>query len=150
MNLPELITKSNIKIYPVSTETELELPLFEGGVSAGFPSPAADFLDINIDLNKHLIKNPSSTFIAVTDGFSMVDSGISNKDLLVVDRSLKPKNGDIAVCVINDEFLLKQLKVDDLGNLWLMPANKSFAPIKVTEYSDFEVWGVVTFSIQKH
>lgn len=138
-----------LKIYPVSTETELDLQLIEGGVSAGFPSPASDFLDQAIDLNKHLIKNPSTTFIAVTDGNSMKDAGITDKDLLIIDKSLRPTNGKIAVCVIDGEFTLKRLKVTREG-IWLVPANNEFKPTKITEFNDFSIWGIVTYSIQKH
>jgi DNA polymerase V len=141
--------KGKLKIFAVSTLTELELPLIEGGISAGFPSPAADFLDDAIDLNKYLIKNPSSTFIAFTDGYSMTDAGIADKDLLIIDKSLEPTDGKIAVCVIDGEFVLKRLKVDKEG-IWLMPANKNYQPTKITEHNDFEIWGIVTHSIQKH
>lgn len=150
MILKEINAKGNLKIYSVSNETELELQLIAGGISAGFPSPAADFLDDSIDLNKYLVKNPSTTFIAFTDGFSMIDAGISNKDILVIDKSLEAKNGCIAVCVIDGEFVLKRLKVDDEKNVWLMPANINYKPIKITEFHDFEIWGIVTHSIQKH
>jgi DNA polymerase V len=150
MELKEIITKGNLKIFSLSTDTELELPLVPGGISAGFPSPAADFLDDSIDLNKYLIKHPSTTHIAFVDGFSMMDAGISNKDMLIIDKGLEPKNGCVAVCIIDGEFLLKRLKVDDLGNVWLVAANPSFPPIKINEFQDFEVWGIVTHSIQKH
>ena len=137
------------KIHPISTETELLLPLMEGGVSAGFPSPAADFLDASIDLNQYLIKHPSTTFLAITSGFSMKDAGIHDKDILIIDKSLEPTDGKIAVCIIDGEFVLKRLKVDKLG-IWLMPANPSFKPMRITEFQDFEIWGIVTYSIQKH
>lgn len=149
MNLRPVHTKGKLKIFAVSLETELELPLVPGGISAGFPSPAADFLDGTIDLNKYLIKHPSTTHIAFTDGVSMTDAGICDKDLLIIDKSLEPQDGKIAVCIIDGDFVLKQLKVNKSGN-WLMPANKEFKPTKITEYHDFEIWGIVTYSIQKH
>ena len=145
----QLKTKSGFKIYQANTETELELPLMDGSVSAGFPSPAADFLDNKIDLNKYLIKKESTTFIAVVDGFSMQGAGISDKDILIIDKSLEPTDGKIAVCIIDGEFVLKRLKVNKEG-IWLMPENEKFQPIKITEYNDFEIWGIVTFSIQRH
>lgn len=141
--------KGKLKIFAFSTQTELKLPLIEGGISAGFPSPAADFLDDAIDLNKYLIKNPSSTFLAFTDGVSMTDAGIADKDLLIIDKSLEPTDGKIAVCIIEGEFVLKRLKVNKEG-IWLMPANKDYKPTKITEYNDFEIWGIVTHSIQKY
>ena len=137
-----------LKIYAISDCSEIELPMI-GGVSAGFPSPAADFLDSGVDLNQYLIKKPASTFIAFVNGESMADAGIGNKDLLIIDKSLEPTNGKIAVCIINGEFVLKRLLVDKEG-IWLMPANKNFKPIKITEYTDFEIWGIVVYSIQKH
>lgn len=149
MKLIPLNTTGKLKIYSVSTDSELQLPLMEGGVSAGFPSPAEDFLDNKIDLNKHLIKNEASTFIAITDGYSMVGAGISNKDLLIVDKSLEPADGKIAVCIIDGEFVLKRLKVDKVG-VWLMPENENFKPLLVSEHNNFEIWGIVTYSIQKH
>ena len=136
------------KIHPISTETELLLPVMDA-VSAGFPSPAADFLDASIDLNEYLIKHPSTTFLAITSGFSMKDAGIHDKDILIIDKSLEPTDGKIAVCIIDGEFVLKRLKVDKLG-IWLMPANPSFKPMRITEFQDFEIWGIVTYSIQKH
>ena len=148
MKLIPFNTTGKLKIYSVSTDTELQLPLMEG-VSAGFPSPAEDFLDNKIDLNKHLIKNEATTFIAVTDGYSMKGAGIGNKDLLIIDKSLEPKDGKIAVCVIDGEFVLKRLKVDKDG-VWLMPENEKFKPLLVTEHNNFEIWGIVTYSIQKH
>jgi DNA polymerase V len=141
--------KGKLKIYAVSTLTELELPLVESGISAGFPSPAADFLDAIIDLNKYLIKNPSTTFVAFTDGNSLIGAGINNKDLLIIDKSLEPTDGKIAVCIIDGEFTAKRLKVLD-KEIWLMPENENFKPIKISEYNDFEIWGIVTFSIKKH
>ena len=149
MNLKAISNKGALKIFAVSDETSFELPLIEGGISAGFPSPAADFLDTTIDLNKYLIKSPATTFIAFTDGVSMIDSGIGHKDLLIIDKSLEPTDGKIAVCILDGEFVLKRLKVNKDG-IWLMPANKNYQPTKITEYNDFEIWGIVTFSIQKH
>ena len=140
---------SFLTIFSVSVDTEIELPFAEGGVSAGFPSPAADFLDTKIDLNKYLIKKESTTFIVEVEGYSMVGAGISHKDILIVDKALEPIDGKIAVCIIDGEFVLKRLKVDKKC-IWLMPENENFKPIKVTEINDFEIWGMVTYSIQKH
>jgi DNA polymerase V len=141
--------KGKLKIFAVSTLTELELPLIESGISAGFPSPATDFLDTAIDLNKYLIKNPSTTFIAFTDGNSLTGAGINDKDLLIIDKSLEPTDGKIAICVVDGEFTAKRIKVVN-KEIWLMPENDKFKPIKIKEYNDFEIWGIVTYSIQKH
>ncbi len=143
------IGENKLKLYAVNNSTMLLLPLVEGGVSAGFPSPAADFLDASIDLNKYLIKKEATTFIAVTEGFSMIGAGIGHKDLLIIDKSLEPRDGKVAVCVIDGEFILKRLKVTSTG-IWLMPENDKFKPLQVTEYNNFEIWGMVTYSIQQH
>ena len=125
------------------------LDFIENGTSAGFPSPAQDFLDKKIDLNKYLIQHPSTTFVAQTNGNSMIGAGISDKDLLIIDKSLEPTNGKIAVCVIDNEFTLKRLRVKKDG-IYLEPENDEVKPIKVSEHSNFEIWGMLTFSIQKH
>ncbi len=143
-----IFNSKTLSIYPVSIDTLLAFP-FIGSVHAGFPSPAADFLDTSIDLNKYLIKKQSSTFFARTEGNSMIGAGITNNDLLVIDKSLEPEDGKIAVCVINGEFALKRLKVNKQG-IWLLPENPKYPPLHITEENDFEIWGMVTYSIQKH
>lgn len=123
--------------------TSLKLPLAEDGVSAGFPSPADDFLDLSIDLNEEYIRNKSATFFARVKGDSMKDAGISEGDLLIVDKSLEPKNNKIAVCFIDGEFTVKRITIEkDL--IWLVAENKRYAPIKVTKDNDFIIWGIVT------
>ena len=148
MKLIPINNTGKLKLYSVSTDTELELPLMEGGVSAGFPSPAEDFLDNKIDLNKHLIKNEASTFIAVTDGYSMKGAGIGNKDLLIIDKSLEPTDGKIAVCVIDGEFVLKRLKVNRDG-IWLMPENEDLN-LKKSLNSTTLRFGVLLHSLYKN
>lgn len=131
------------------TESSLPLPLAFAAVSAGFPSPALDFDDVKIDLNRELIRYPASTFFGRVKGDSMHDAGIGDGDLLVIDRSLYPADGKVAVCAIDGEFTLKRLKVE--GNrLWLMPANLRYAPIPITDANDFRIWGIVTYSIKAH
>lgn len=140
--------KKNIEIYSAETETELALPVADEGIKAGFPSPAQDFMDVAIDLNKELIKHPSSTFYGRVKGDSMIDAGIFDGDLLIIDKSLEPHNGDMAVCFIDGEFTLKYIKIEEKV-IWLIPANKNYQPIKVTEANDFLIWGIVTYSIKK-
>lgn len=125
-----------------------ELPLALTGISAGFPSPAGDYMELSIDLNKELIRNPASTFYGRVSGCSMQDIGIEDGDLLVIDKSLPPQDGSIAVCFIDGEFTLKKIKTEK-GRLWLMPANKKYSPILVTEDNHFLVWGIVTYTIKK-
>ncbi len=136
-----------IDIFSADTESELMLPFVNEGISAGFPSPALDFVDLSIDLNKHLIKHPSATFYGRVKGESLKNAGVSDGDLLVIDRSLEPINGKIAVCFIDGEFTAKRIKKSKL-ELWLMPENDDYEPIKITEDNNFVVWGVVTHVIK--
>lgn len=138
---------SIIDIFSADTETELELKFVESGISAGFPSPALDFVDLSIDLNKHLIKHPSATFYGRVKGVSLKDAGIDDGDLLIIDRSLQPINGKIAVCYIDGEFTAKRIKISK-KEIWLIPENENYQPIKVTEESDFVIWGIVTHVIK--
>jgi DNA polymerase V len=143
----KLHTGNVIDIYSALTETELEIPMVPGGISAGFPSPALDFIDLSIDLNKHLIKHPSATFYGRVKGESMKDAGIFDNDLLIIDKSLEPVNGKIAVCYIDGEFTLKRIKLEN-KEVWLMPANTEYKPIKIEEYNNLIIWGIVTHVIK--
>jgi len=147
MKLVNLHTDTKLDIYSVSTEKMMERPFIEQGIKAGFPSPAEDFLDISIDLNKELIKNPSATFYGRVKGDSMKDAGIDHGDLLIIDKSLEPRDGKIAVCYIDGEFTIKRIKLEK-NFCWLMPENKDYKPIKVTEDNDFVVWGIVVHIIK--
>ena len=119
------------------------VPFFSVAVPAGFPSPAMDYMQERIDLNKELIQNPLSTFIVACEGSSMIGAFIPNKAKLVVDRSLTPKNGDIVLAVLNGEFTVKFLKKNQY-KCWLCPANDKFPDIEITTEMDMQVWGVVT------
>jgi DNA polymerase V len=112
-------------------------------VHAGFPSPANDYLEERIDLNKELVKHPLSTFIIETTGDSMVNAFIPPKAKLIIDRSLTAKNGDIVLAVVNGEFTVKYLKKNDL-KCWLVPANRKYKEIEITPEMNMQVWGVVT------
>ena len=153
-------------------------PMSESGVHAGFPSPAQDYINTFIDLNKELVHHPAATFYARVIGDSMEDAGVSEGDVLVVDKALEPAEGDMAVCFIDGEFALKFISFTDPeqsagteGNtvrrsikssrpgvsysilehrqMWLLPGNSKYPPIEVTEANDFTVWGVVTYVIKK-
>jgi DNA polymerase V len=132
-----------INIYLPDTSVRLKLPLYEQGVSAGFPSPADDFLDLSIDLNREFVRNKLATFFARVKGDSMKDVGIDEGDLLIVDKSLEPKNNKIAVCFIDGEFTVKRIKIEK-DVIWLVAENKAYQPIKVTKDNDFIIWGIVT------
>lgn len=147
MKIPKVHRSGLIDFYSPFALEEMYLPLAEGGISAGFPSPAADFSEKGIDLNKALIKNPSSTFYGRVNGDSMKDLGIEDGDLLVIDKSLEPQDGKIAVCFIDGEFTLKTIKREK-NHCLLMPANEKYKPIKVTEKNDFLVWGIVIHVIK--
>ncbi|MDP4266447.1 MAG: translesion error-prone DNA polymerase V autoproteolytic subunit [Bacteroidota bacterium] len=147
MPTARLHKSSSLDIYSALTETSLELPFINEGISAGFPSPALDFVDFKIDLNRHLIKHPYSTFYGLVKGHSMKDAGINDGDLLVIDKSLEPVNNKIAVCFIDGEFTLKRIKIKK-NECWLIPENESYEPIRVTEENDFLIWGMVTYVIK--
>lgn len=136
-----------IDFYTPDLNAELTLP-YADGIRAGFPSPAQDYLDLAFDLNRELVKNPSSTFYGRVRGNSMVDAGINDGDILVIDKSIPPADGRRAVCFIDGEFTIKTLKVEK-DILWLLPANPKYKPIKVTPESNFTVWGIVTYVIHK-
>lgn len=138
----------NINIFTPQSNGSMEIPLSEERVAAGFPSPADDYASTKLDLNRELIKNPASTFYARVSGLSMVDEGINDGDLLVIDKSLEPHDGSLAVCYIDGEFTLKRFERHD-GYGLLMPANREFRPIKVTGENDFIIWGIVTYIIKK-
>jgi DNA polymerase V len=129
-------------------ESELKIPFIKEGVSAGFPSPAADFMETNIDLNKELSENQLATFYIRVKGNSMIDAGINDKDVLVVDRSLEPQNNKIAICFIDGEFTVKRILIEK-ECLYLMPENASYSPIKITEENQLIIWGIVTYVIKK-
>jgi DNA polymerase V len=146
MNL-KLHTGPVLDIFSANTETALALPFVENGISAGFPSPALDFVDLSIDLNKYLIKHPSATFYGRVKGDSLKNAGIHHGDLLIIDRSVEPTNGKIAVCYLDGEFTAKRIKTAQ-DMLWLVPENEQYQPIKVTKENDFVIWGVVTHVIK--
>ena len=134
-------TKNNIIKRP--------LPIFESGVSAGFPSPAEDHLDLSLDLNEYIVKHPSSTFYIYAKGDSMIDSNIQDGDLMVVDKSINPNNKSIVIAVINGEFTVKRILYID-KKMYLSPDNQKYNPIEITTDMDFEIWGVVTHVIHQY
>ena len=123
--------KEEIIFYSIQGESLKKLHIYEGGVSAGFPSPADDYLDVDLNLHKYLVKHPAATFFIIAKGHSMEKAGISDNDLLVIDKSLEPKNNDIVVAAVNGEF-------------------GDYPDIEITKSIEFEVWGVVTHTIHNH
>ena len=138
------ITISEVK----PEEKSSGLQFFEGRIQAGFPSPAQGEYADTIDLNRALITNPAATFCARVIGNSMVDAGINEGDLLIIDRSITPHDGCIAVCFLDGDFTVKRLAVRDDG-VYLQPANATFPELKVYDGSDFQVWGVVSHIVKK-
>ena len=122
--------------------------LIDTGISAGFPSPADDFRETRISLDDELITNKEATFFAKVKGQSMINAGLDDNDLLVIDRSLTPENNKIAVCFLDGEFTVKRLRVEN-NEVWLQPENPNYPIIKITEENDFIIWGIVTNVIKK-
>jgi len=132
-----------IEIFEVDTVVRRQLPLYLSRIKAGFPSPAEDYLDKKLDLNEYLIKHPGSTFFVKVKGDSMIGAGINSGDILIVDRSLEPKDKRIIVAVVNGDFTVK--RVSKRGDkLSLVSENPKYDPIEIKDGMDFEVWGVVT------
>ena len=148
MTAPRQFKKSTpIKeIHAFIRKTTTVRPLFLSGVSAGFPSPADDYLDRRLDLNEHLIKNPAATFFVRVDGDSMTGAGINDDDMLIVDRSLEPANGNIVIAVINGELAVKRLLKKN-GDCQLVAENQHYPPLDINEDTPLEIWGVVTYAI---
>jgi DNA polymerase V len=149
MNQHKRIDPKELELFKPNTSTNIELPLFPTGISAGFPSPADDYIEDRIDLNIELIRNPSSTFFGRVNGDSMINAGIGDGDLIVIDKSIEPRDGSIVVCVIDGEFTVKRFQKIN-GEILLVPENEKYKAIKITNENDFRVWGTVTYTIKKH
>ena len=147
----ELIPPGLSGIPEEASDNESLARMAGSGVHAGFPSPAQDYMDSFIDLNKELVRHPAATFYARVVGDSMIDAGVEEGDVLVIDKSLDPSEGDMAVCFLDGEFTLKfvSFKERDRGRMVLRSGNGKYPPIEVTESNDFTVWGVVTYVIKK-
>ncbi len=138
----------DIEILSIEMESSAGQPMAQSTVSAGFPSPAEGCEPLKLDLNRELVRNPASTFYARVSGVSMVDEGINDGDLLVIDKSVEPFDGALAVCYIDGEFTLKRFR--DCGDCgYLVPANSRYSPIRVTAENDFMIWGVVQYLIKR-
>ncbi len=135
-----------VDLHVSLTSERISLPVLDG-VSAGFPSPALDFMTKPLDLNTYLIKNSTSSFYARVKGHSMKNAGIDDGDLLVVDKSITASDGRIAICYVDGKFTVKRIlrKGDEL---WLIAENDAYAALKIEEETHFTVWGIVTHSIK--
>ena len=148
MKLKHIKRTNVLDIYAVEESILTDISMFTDSVQAGFPSPAEDYMDLDLNLQDHLIQNPSATFCVRAVGESMNDAAIQSGDIMLVDKSLTPKNRSIVLAVIDGEFTIKRVNVSD-KELYLMPENENFPPIKIAEEMDFQVWGVVTYIIHK-
>ena len=132
-----------------STTKRFRIPLLNDSVSAGFPSPADDYTEENIDLNEHLISNPFSTFFLRVKGESMINAGIKDKDLIIVDKSLTAKPGNIIIAMIDGEFTIKRLSVKN-DELYLKAENHNYPDFRFKNHIDVQIWGVVIYSIHSY
>ena len=143
-----MIKKDKIQIFKPNDKKSSNNIFIKDGISAGFPSPAGDFEEARISLEKVLVKNKEATFYAKVSGESMKDAGLNDGDILVIDRSEEVKNNKIAVCYVNGEFTVKRIKIEK-NYVYLVPENKKYNPIKITEENELIVWGIVTYVIKK-
>jgi len=130
-------------VYKPDRSTKRRQPLFMATVPAGFPSPAADYEEGKLDLNKHLIRNPAATFFVRVTGDSMLKAGIHSGDLLVVDRSLEPRDKNVVIAVVNGELTVKRIRIRK-NRLTLEAENDAYENREINGEIEFEVWGVVT------
>lgn len=144
--MEEIYSVQSLSIYRQVTSKNWLTALIPA-ISAGFPSPAADFIDLEIDLQKEIVKNPASTFYGRVKGTSMSDVHIDDGDILVIDKSLPCKDNCIAVCFLNGEFLVKRVRYDE-GGCWLVAESDQYAPIWVAADTEFLVWGIVVSVIK--
>ena len=136
-------------LLPGSNFKKVKIPLLSESISAGFPSPADVYTDENIDLNEHLISNPFSTFFLRVKGDSMINSGIKDKDLIIVDKSLTAKPGDIIIAMIDGEFTIKRLCIKN-NELYLKAENHNYPDFSFRNHIDIQIWGVVIYSIHSY
>lgn len=138
-----------VEIHKIDISSTLSLQYADEGIRAGFPSPAQDYMEQAIDLNKELIRHPASTFYGRVVGNSMSGEGIEEGDILVIDKSLELMDGDLAICFVNGEFTVKRVKLEK-DFAWLVPSNPDYEPIKVTKDDEFTIWGIVTYTVKKN
>ena len=130
-------------IYEPKKEARCERPIFMAPVTAGFPSPAEDYIEGKLDLNEHLVKHPAATFFVRVTGDSMIDAGIHPGDILIVDRSLEAADKKVVIAVVEGELTVKRIRLIN-EKIVLMPENENYKPLQINNETDFEIWGVVT------
>ncbi|MBP1484769.1 LexA family protein [Acinetobacter nosocomialis] len=142
-----IVLSEALSIKRVVPSTHLLVPYALEKINAGFPSPAQDYIDKALDMNEHLIKNETATFIVKVASLSMLNAGIDVDDELIVDRSLDAKHGDIVVALIDNEFTVKRLMIDETGQ-WLKAENPDYKDIHLLDGQELLIWGVVTCIIK--
>ena len=145
LRIPESLLPK-VRALLESTEQDISsvyaIPLYSGRVAAGHPSPVDDHIEHHLDLNQHLIQKPNTTFFVRVEGDSMIEAGIYENDILIVDRSLEAYDGKIIIAVLDGELTVKRFRKQKAG-VWLQPENPKYSPIPVTEHTNFHIWGVV-------
>lgn len=149
--LPLNATESTLNQAPqaLAVGSAFEFTLLSHRISAGFPSPAADYAEEGLDLNSYLVQNKPATFMFTVKGDSMLGAGICDGDKVVVDKALKPKHKDIVVAVVNDEYTIKRL-YQLRGKTELQPENPQYQPITFEEGGELQIWGVVVGVVRKY
>ena len=140
--------KNILSIINIEADKKTNTPIFLDSVSAGFPSPATDYMESKLDLNEYLVRHPAATFIVKASGLSMIEAGIFSGDLLIVDRSIKPKNDNIVIASVFGDLTVKKLRKKGFS-LFLVSANNEYSSIEVKEEMECFIWGVVTYVIHK-
>ena len=138
----------NLDLFSIIKNAQINIPVFLDKVSAGFPSPATDYMENKLDLNEYLIKHPAATFIVKASGSSMIDADIYSGDLLIIDRSINPKNNNIVIASIFGDLTVKKLKKKE-KSFFLISANDEYPSIEVKEEMECFIWGVVTYIIHE-
>lgn len=124
------------------------IPLIESPIKAGFPSPANDYIEAELDFNTFLVKNRPATYALRVQGDSMINAGIFNGDILIIDRSITPKSNDIIIASLDNEFTVKRYIIEN-KKFFLYPENPEYPVIEITKDSNFQIWGIVTFTIHR-
>jgi len=138
----------SLAVFQIELYDGIKIPFFDVGVSAGKPSYVSEYFEDSINLNSELIRNPKSSFCVRVSGQSMVGAGIDDGDLLIVDKEKEAQNNSIVLAVINGEYTVKRLRMEQ-ENTYLLPENPAFEKLKITQFMDFRIWGVVSGLIKK-
>ncbi|MHC3124676.1 LexA family protein [Acinetobacter sp. GN11] len=151
-NLTDFNSKLNVQQVHPNNDKIYHIPLATERVAAGFPSPAQDDIEQALDLNEYLIRNENATFIVKANSLSMLDAGIDINDPLIVDRSIAAKSGDIVIALIDNDFTVKRLIIDNNYHppkIWLKAENSDYQNIYIEEGQELVIWGVVTYNLKR-